>query len=416
MAKPILLIADKNNNISDVKSFAACAMAGERIFALDEKDLIPMPRQTKIFFLPQRRPLGFDLRQKIFREVEGYFPVAAFLPPGYTQLFTCAYKEDPGADILPLFSYAPLVWYRSRFYVPAICVDQRKVHDLSRVNMADVRRNIQKFRKTSNRLIMHLRTCALNSQCPNAINFFLGRYECPLPSSGHCNAQCFGCISFQAEDSCVSSQERISFMPTPEELAEIALLHIKNTRKAIVSFGQGCEGEPLLAGEVIDKAIRIIRSKTPKGTIHMNTNASLPRVVEKLCDSGLDSLRVSFNSLRKEFYNKYYRPVGYKFEDVIRSIMLAKNKGKFVSINYLTMPGFTDEVEEWGMLEKFIRKTSVDMIQWRNLNYDPQRYFKELGHKCSRSIKLLGVKTTMERVKKEFPELLHGYFNVSTGK
>ncbi|MFH1062288.1 MAG: radical SAM protein [Candidatus Omnitrophota bacterium] len=416
MAKPILLIADKNNNISDVKGFAACAMAGENIFALEEKDLIPMPCQTKIFFLPKRRPLGFDLRQKIFREIADYFPVAAFVPPGYTQLFTCAYKEEPGAEILPLFSYAPLVWYKSRFHVPAIRVDQRKVHDLSLVNMADVRRNIQKFRKTSNRLIMHLRTCALNSQCPNAINFFLGRYECPLPSSPHCNAGCFGCISFQEKGSCVSSQERISFMPTPEELAEIALLHIKNTRKAIVSFGQGCEGEPLLAGEVIDKAIRIIRSKTAKGTIHMNTNASLPRVVEKLCNSGLDSLRVSFNSLRKEFYNKYYRPIGYEFEDVIRSVMLAKNKGKFVSINYLTMPGFTDEVAEWQKLERFIRKTAVDMIQWRNLNYDPQRYFQELGHKRSGPRKLLGVKTIMGRLKKEFPKLLQGYFNISNGR
>lgn len=412
MGKPILLVANKNNEIIDIKGFAGCAMAGESIFVLDEKYLIPMPRQTKIFFLPKRRPLGFDLRQKEFREIADYFPVAAFVPPGYTQLFTCAYKEEAGAEILPLFSYAPLVWYKSRFHVPAIHVDSRKVHDLSRVNMKDVNRNIQKFRKTSNRLIMHLRTCALNSQCPNAINFFLGRYECPLPSSPYCNARCFGCISFQEKDACVSAQERISFMPTPEEIAEIALLHIKNTPKAIVSFGQGCEGEPLLAGEVIDKAIGIVRSKTAKGTIHMNTNASLTRVVEKLCDSGLDSLRVSFNSLRKNFYNKYYRPVGYEFDDVIRSVILAKNKGKFVSINYLTMPGFTDEVEEWEKLVSFIRKTKVDMVQWRNLNYDPQRYFKELGHKGSQPGKLLGVNIIIERLKKEFPKLRHGYFNV----
>jgi len=415
MKGPVLLVADKNNKIYDLSEFAAGGMAGDKIFALSAKDLIPLPAEAKLFFLPQRTPLGLDLKSSEFRELEGYSPVAAFVPPGYTQLFTCAYKERRGADILPLFSYAPLAWYKNRFYVPAIRVDQRKVHDLRGLNMAQLRRNIQAFKKTKNRVIFHLRNCALSYKCPNAVNFFLGRYECPLPTSGHCNAQCLGCISFQPKNSCASSQERINFIPTPEEIAEIALIHIKNAADPIVSFGQGCEGEPLLAWEIICEAIKIIRSKTQKGTIHMNTNASLPQSLNKLFDRGLDSIRVSFNSLRQEFYDKYYRPKGYMFGDVLKSVSLAKKMGKFVSLNYLVMPGFTDEPEEWQALRKFIRKKNIDMIQWRNLNYDPRRYFQELGIAKSTE-KLLGIKTVMENIKKEFPHVRYGYFNVPIAK
>ena len=63
-----------------------------------------------------------------------------------------------------------------------------------------------------------------------------------------------------------------AFLPKPEEIAGIALFHIAHVKDPIVSFGQGCEGEPLLAGDVIEKAIRIIRRETARGTINMNTN------------------------------------------------------------------------------------------------------------------------------------------------
>ncbi|MBU4305137.1 MAG: radical SAM protein [Candidatus Omnitrophica bacterium] len=416
MQEPALLVADKNNKIYDMPGFAACGMAGNDLYVLKEEDLVPLPECARLFFLPDRQPIGFDIRQNRFLEMEGFYPCAAFVAPGYTQLFTAAYREKPKAGILPLFSYAPLAWYKGRLHVPALRIDSRRVHDARFMDMAKVEKKIQSFKATQNRLIIHLRNCALNYCCPNAINFFLARYECPLPVSPFCNARCIGCISYQPEGSCASSQHRISFVPEPEEVAEVALTHLRQVRGGIVSFGQGCEGEPLLAADTILKAIKIIRKQTQKGTIHMNTNASLALAMKELCLAGLDSIRVSFNSLRKEYYTRYYQPSGYKFDDVIESILCARKYKKFVSINYLVMPGFTDDAQEYEHLVRFIRGTKVDMIQWRNLNFDPQLYFRELGIKPQEKRQLLGVKAVICGLKKMFPKLRHGYFNVAITK
>ncbi|MCK4423827.1 MAG: hypothetical protein KAV18_07145 [Candidatus Omnitrophica bacterium] len=47
-------------------------------------------------------------------------------------------------------------------------------------------------------------------------------------------------------------------------------------RQPVVSFGQGCEGEPLLVYKTLSQAIKLIRKQTKKGTINLNTNASRP--------------------------------------------------------------------------------------------------------------------------------------------
>ncbi len=79
-----------------------------------------------------------------------------------------------------------------------------------------------------------------------------------------------------------------------------------------MSFGQGCEGEPLIVSDVIRDAILLIRKETSKGTINLNTNASLPSRVAELADAGLDSMRISMNSPRPKTYKAYFRQ-GYGF-------------------------------------------------------------------------------------------------------
>lgn len=410
MPLPILLVADKNQKIYDMPNFLACGAKGDKLFCLKPEELIPLPASSELFVLPNRYPIGFNRKKNVFEEIRQYSPVSAFIPPGYTQLYTLAYKESADAELLPLFSYTPVAWYKNKYYAPAIRIDKKRVHDIRFMDMNITRRNINKIKNTKNRLIHHLINCALTYKCPNAINFFLSRYECPLPASPSCNSKCAGCISFQPTGSCSPTQHRINFTPTPEELADTALIHIKNVPNAVVSFGQGCEGEPLLVSDTINEAIEIIRKHTQKGTINMNTNGSLPNAVEMLCKSGMDSFRVSLNGVREKFYNKYYNPCGYTFHDVLESIAIAKRHKKFVSINYLTMPGFTDSADEFEELIKFLRRTKIDMIQWRNLNYDPQRYFKLLGIEHTEN--LLGIKSIVEKLKEIFPKIRHGYFNM----
>ena len=175
------------------------------------------------------------------------------------------------------------VGIRGQFRSAVILVDREPRQDLRFMKPEDVMKGIKALRKQipSNRLRAHLEHCAMTYGCPAGKNFFLGRYEAPLPTSQSCNARCLGCLSLQQEGVVSNSQERIAFTPTPDEIAEIALYHIHRVKAAVVSFGQGCEGDPLMAADVIEPAIRLIRSKTLKGTININTNAGRPEILEQ---------------------------------------------------------------------------------------------------------------------------------------
>ena len=262
-----------------------------------------------------------------------------------------------------------------------------------------------------NRLVEHLaNNCALTYHCPAARNYFIGRWECPIPSSPACNANCVGCISFQPEDeTIVSSQDRLSFKPTAAEIIEYTVPHLETAPYPIVSFGQGCEGEPLLMGETIREAILEIRKHTKKGSININTNGSKPDVVEKLMKAGLDSIRVSLNSVRKEVYTPYYLPNNYQFEDIIESLRVVNRYGGWTSINYFTFPGMTDSVAEYEALREVIKDTNLSMIQWRNFNIDPDWYLGKIG--VTDTGECLGIKQLMELIHEEFPKVKFGYFN-----
>jgi MoaA/NifB/PqqE/SkfB family radical SAM enzyme len=285
------------------------------------------------------------------------------------------------------------------------------------MDMRAVRKNVKEFRKIfpKNRLVRHLERCALCYGCPAAKNFFLKRYECPLPTSPACNARCIGCISYQPKKGCSVTQPRITFVPTAEEVAEVALFHIRNVKDPVVSFGQGCEGEPLMVPDVLEKSVKLIRRSTDKGVINLNTNASKPDVIKRLFDAGMDSIRASVSSVREKYYNTYYVPRGYSFRDVVTSIKYAKKAGGFVSINYLVMPGFTDSRGEKEALFRFLGRTKVDMIQWRNLNYDPAAYFKKLKISVKRK-DMIGIGALIKETEREFPRLMKGYFNPSRGR
>ncbi len=423
---PKLLIADKKGEIFDVPHLEATGMKGGEYFRLGREDLVKLHPDSELFMLPHRRPVGYDPGAGRFVELEKApvsgrdrpcYAVSAFLAPGYTVTYNASYRERAGTKILPLFSYAAVAFYKGEFYAAGVRVDREKRQELGGMDLGLIRRNVKAFRKIfpKNRLVRHLERCALVYGCPAARNFFLKRYECPLPTSPTCNARCIGCISYQKGRDCSVTQPRILFVPTPEEVAEIALFHIEKVKDPVVSFGQGCEGEPLMVGNVLVDSVKLIRKKTAKGMINLNTNASKPDVINRLFDEGLDSIRVSMNSFRRPYYDAYYIPRGYAFSDVLSSIREAGKRGGFVSINYLVMPGFNDSRPEVNALRRFLDKRGADMIQWRNLNYDPLRYFRRLRVFVKRE-EMMGIDTLIGMVKDEYPGMMHGYFNPSKGR
>lgn len=195
-------------------------------------------------------------------------------------------------------------------------------------------------------------------------------------------------------------------MPTLGEVLDVALPHLKKAEDAIVSFGQGCEGEPLMQWRLLESSVRKLREKTCRGTINLNTNGSFPKRVEKLCDAGLDSIRVTLNSPHSSYYKRYHRPRRYKFEEVVDSLISAKEKGIYTSINLLVLPGFTDRGEQVEGLIELIKKTRLNLIQMRNLNIDPDLYLNAMGEGEG-----VGISRMIEILKREFPSLQFGYFN-----
>jgi pyruvate-formate lyase-activating enzyme len=414
------LVANGDGEIFELDGYAAVGMAGALLTPLAVDQTLELPYGSELMYLPDRKPVLLNVSTGDFETLqhnpydpgEAIYPVAAFNSPGYVISRISAYRETRRSQYLPLFSYGAVGWHADSFRSAVILVDSEPRQDLRRMPREKVIEGVERMRRQmpDNRLRAHLDRCALTYGCPAGKNFFLGRYEAPLPTSKQCNASCLGCLSLQQNSGIHHSQDRIAFTPSPEEIAEVALAHIKRVDRSVVSFGQGCEGDPLLASHVIEAAIRQIRSQTDRGTINMNTNGSLPDRLKSLFDAGLDSIRISMNSVRRECYDAYFRPRGYRFDDVLAGIELARTHQKFVAVNYLNCPGFSDTPEEADALADFLQQVPVNMIQWRNLNFDPVRYWKKM-ETAEPPGEPIGMEKLLQQVRKQFPNLKFGYFN-----
>jgi pyruvate-formate lyase-activating enzyme len=419
--RPTLVYADGQGNIFDWPELEMVGSSAGEWRRLGADEWIPLPPGSELFVLPRRLPVGYDPRKQRFSVVrhdpfdraKPVQAVAAFMAPAHTQVYSAAYKSLPRGPLLPLFAYTAVGWHHGEFVVSGVRVDPCQRQDIRHFNQKQIERNAHRrmARDRSNRLLQHLGRCALTYGCPAARNLFMERWEAPLPTSPVCNSRCLGCISLQEGEQLCATQDRIRFVPTPQEIAGIAVPHLQRAPEAIVSFGQGCEGEPLLQAATLAESIVRMRQATARGTINLNTNGSLPDAVKKLRQAGLDSMRVSLNSCRSEYYRGYYRPRGYTFEDVKRSLQALKAEGGFASINYLVLPGVTDEAAEFAALCDFIRETRLDLIQMRNLNIDPEWYLSSIGYRPAGT--KFGIRVFMERLREVFPELRFGYFNPS---
>jgi pyruvate-formate lyase-activating enzyme len=382
---------------------------------IPERDLVPLPAGSQLFVIRKGILVAESDGAMVYLERIGgrrAFPVAAFMPAGWTRTLMPGYVEKSEKPLLPLWSYTAVAWHRGRICGAAVRVANNPKADpelhspeLDKQLIKLVKRRIKE--NPSNRLLQQLARCALEYHCFAAKNLFYRRWELPLPSSPACNSRCLGCLSLQ-EGECCASQERIDFVPTPGEIAEIAVPHLKKAPTPIASFGQGCEGEPLLQYKTIEKAIRLTRDKTARGTINLNTNGFSPERIRALARAGLQAVRISLNSSLKPCYDAYYRPVNYSYADVLSSIKTAKDEGLYVNVNLLVFPGYTDREQEAEGLVKLFGRTGVDVVQMRNLSIDPWWYIRMIPRPRGRA---LGVRGLIGLFRKELPGMKVDYFN-----
>ncbi|HML55355.1 MAG TPA: radical SAM protein [Solidesulfovibrio magneticus] len=419
--RPKLVFADDDGNIYDHPELEMLVRRGDRLEPPRPDEIIALPPESELFLLPGRDALGFDPDSGEIERLEER-AVAAFISPGYTLSATAAYAARDGAPTLPLFAYGAVGFSGDRFYVCAAKVDNDPRQIFTGVSRDRIMKGAQALRRKfpKNRLIDHLSGCALTSCCPAARNLALGRFEAPLPTSRACNARCVGCLSLQDPDSGFpSTQTRIRFRPTAQEIVEVMAEHGRREKRPVFSFGQGCEGEPLTEAKVIGEAVTRFRQTGGQGTVNINTNASLPDAVETFAAAGGSSIRVSLSSAEPALYEAYYRPQGYAFADVRQSIARAKAGGLFVSLNYLFFPGISDTEAELAALTELVDSHKVDFIQLRNLNLDPELYMQVatasgvLADPARQAS--MGLAHFRKRLRKSCPWLKFGYFNPYLG-
>jgi hypothetical protein len=418
-SRVMMAYCDAEGRIYDHPELEMLGWDGEcwRPVSLDE--VIPLPEGSDLFTLPGRRPAGLDAttEEVVVWDEPGVFAASVFLAPAYLRLLLPAYETLTDAPGLPLYAYSAVGILDGELVAAAIRVDPDVRQDPFRFDIEEVAAGVAERRKAepSNRVLQHLTRCALEYHCRAAQNFFLGRFEAPLPAAPTCNAYCVGCISLQdpnaGDELAPASHDRIAFEPSHEELASVAVGHIERVGEdAVVSFGQGCEGEPLSEGDALIRTVEAIRLQTAEGVINLNSNASKPDVVEALCVAGLNSLRISTNSARSDVYAAYYRPKGYTLEDVQESGRVVKRHGGYVMLNYFIFPGVTDTREELEALSAWLSRDSIDMVQLRNLNIDPELYL-DLLTPVGGTGEAIGIVPWLAEISRRHPNLRFGYFN-----
>lgn len=402
------LFADKNGEIFDAPGWAAAGRSGATTHPCPAAEMIPLPAGSELMYLPGRKAIGY--RDGRLQPLTGRrFAVAAILPVGYTRLMLPAFEKQPDAPVLPLFGYTAVGWCQGQLWVAAVRSDENEKWDPSRFNGKDLRRKISAVKKAlpGNRLVEHLARCSLEWHCCTAQNLFYRRWEAGVPTSPVCNADCLGCISLQPSGCCPAPQSRIVFSPTAEEVSELAVYHLDEAPEAIVSFGQGCEGEPSLAADTIAAAIRQTRRQTAKGRINMNTNAGYTEGIQRIVDAGIDSLRVSLISAQEKTHQAYYR-ANYSLQAVRESIRHAKQNGCHVSVNMLLFPGLNDSPAEMAAWKEFLHETAVDMVQLRNLNIDPDYLLSALPEFFAAGC---GITAMVRDLRQSLPHLQIGSFS-----
>lgn len=405
-----LIYADENGNVFDHPDFVALGRSGDMIVEIMEEELIPLPNGATLVSLPFTKPIGLNPDTGEMQVLPGGAQaVGALLPQGFTRLCLPGYVKADKNEKLPLFGYTAVVWKDGNFYVTAEQCDDPERWDPLNCDRGELGIQVERLlaKYPENRLYKHLSNCALGYECLTSSNTFLGRWEGAVPVSYSCNAGCFGCISEQPDDSgFVAPQTRMNFKPTVDEVVEIMLEHLREP-DSIISFGQGCEGEPSTQAKIIVEAMQRVRSQTSLGYININTNAGLTDYMRAIVDAGLNLMRVSTISAIDEHYNAYYKPRGYTLKNVEKSLKYASDKGVYTSINYLIFPGVTDREEEIEAMIGFVKRTGLKLIQMRNLNIDPESYL-EIIPKAQGEI--YGMKQMLEIFREELPDVVIGSY------
>ena len=449
--RPRLLVAATDGTVYEHPTLEMALDNGLDVLRATARDLIPLPAGWDLMAMPGTRPVGYDASTARFVTVDTFtvdgrtfepWAVAVHPPPGYVRAHHAAavYTDvthpdvklrpttsspskrglpvvDAGGDDnarpgLPLWAYTAVGMTSKGPLAALFLADETSRWAPSLFYQPDLRARIDArvALDPDNQVLRQLAQCAGDYLCCCAQNVFYERWEGAVPIAPACTAACLGCLSKDPAWATPTPQKRLKFQPTSAEIARVIAHHLERAPEPMMSFGQGCEGEPTMNGPVIVDAVRQARAQTQRGVINVNTNGSRPDTVRACARAGASALRVSINTFDREMYTAYYRPGDYDFDDVVRSLYVGRDEGMHVSINLLIWPGWSDRTAEVDAISKIVDDGALQMIQLRNLCVDPGHYRTVLPPREQRGM-LLGMRSFVDELHRRHPKLRFGTFN-----
>ena len=455
--RPRLLVAAPDGRVFEHDRLEMALDNGLDVMRVTPKDVIPIPADWALMAMPGTRPVGYDPTSGRFETVSSFvddegkpfspWAVAVHPPPGYVRAFHPAaeYSDATHPDVklrrlaeeeaqrkkgvlpiveggdggdeaarpgLPLWAYTAVGMSAKGPVAGLFLADEtsRWAPALFYRGELDQKIEARLAEDPDNRVLKQLARCGKEYLCCCAQNVFYERWEGAVPIAPACTAACLGCLSKEPAWETPVPQKRLGFQPTPEEIARVMAHHLERAPEPMVSFGQGCEGEPTMNGPVIVEAIRQTRAQTKRGVINLNTNGSRPDTIRECARAGCSALRVSINTFDRELYTAYYRPHDFTFDDVVRSLYVGRDEGMHVSINLLIWPGWSDRMAEIDAISKIVEDGALQMIQLRNLCVDPGHFRTMLAPREQRGM-LLGIKGFVAELMRRHPKLRFGTFN-----
>lgn len=381
------------------------ALAFDGVRAVPFTNAIPLPPDAQVIAI-EREALASERSGRPRRLGAGRLTAAAVLRPGFLRTLFPAFIDEPGKpDLLPRPYAAVAADENGALWTAAIEVERDPLPAASKAEVAA--RVAEGLRAhPGDRLVRQLARCAREYACRGAADAFSGRGECALPLAAPANERPPAPIAAR-RDGEAEPTENAAFHPTTEEVAGLATRHFAAGGR-IAGFGRACEGEPLLAAREVEDAIARIRLGTRAGTIHLDTNGSIPGALRRLRSAGLDSICVRVLSARATTYETLHGPDSYRFPDVRATLRLAAELRLAISVLVLVSPGIFDRPEELSETISLLSELPAgSALLVRDLHADPLRALARLH---ARGVEPVGVATALERIRAEVGHIRVGAF------
>ena len=133
---PRPLYGDVEGSLYDIPGYRALGRKGSKIVPLEAAELIPLPKDSQLYSLPERKPMLWK-KEEIKILPHPLTAVGAVLPENYILNGLPAYEKDEEtrADLPPL-PYAPLSCWQNQNWVGATKLKYREPKDWAPVSMS----------------------------------------------------------------------------------------------------------------------------------------------------------------------------------------------------------------------------------------------------------------------------------------